>query len=186
MKITTKQKAEVVKKFLEGTSLQYIVIKTKLTREQILDILAENSITRELLKEYIEEKKAGKFVNFFYEQEIGRPKLPENQKRKLRQIRISDDEMKQLGNPSSTQIRNNLFRLRKIEELCNRLDELGIELIPKEWLHAEYNPDDLFWQRGVYSSNYSRLCNLAENKRLMNELQEIISGGERNGKGSSN
>lgn len=165
-----KEEAGVIKKFLDGASLTTIIRSTKLSQKEVIDILTKNRTTRDVLNDYISQHRAGKFVNFFYENEIGRPKLPENKKRKIRQVRISDEEMNLLNNPSTTEIRNRLFKLKDIEDFCKFLDESGIQLIPDEWLEKHYNKNDPFWQH-VYSNNFSKFKIIVSDKSCRNEIK---------------
>lgn len=100
----------------------------------------------------------------------GRPRKSESDKRKLRQVRISDDEMEHLGNPSTTDMRNNLIKFKQIEEFCNLLDEKGITWIPDDWLAESFHPH---WDKEVYSSNFSRLITVVNDEKFMGILRDL-------------
>jgi hypothetical protein len=135
-------------------------------------VLVENAVTKEILRGHLDKQDNGQFVNFLYKStDLGRPKLPENQKRKIKQIRISDDEMSGLGNPSSTKMRSDLFAAKVIRDFCELLDQKGVNLIPEEWLEKEYPKTDS-WYSFVYKDNFSRLIAVANNEKCWDSIPD--------------
>jgi hypothetical protein len=171
MSLTTEQKANIIKKFLAGTTLETISRRMKITDKQVLTVLKENKTTHEMLLKYLSKYEAGEFVSFFYKStDLGRPKLPENQKRKVKQIRLSDDEMTELAQPSSTDMRRDLFNAKAIREFCKLLDEKGIELIPEQWIEEEFPKTDP-WYSLIGKDNFSRLLLIARNEKCWDSVK---------------
>jgi hypothetical protein len=171
MSLTTEQKANIIKKFLDGTTLETISRRMKITDKQVVTVLKENKTTHEMLLKYLAKYEAGEYVNFFYRSmDLGRPKLPENQKRKVKQIRLSEDEMNELGNPSSTNMRRDLFAAKIIRDFCKILDEKGVELIPEEWIEKEYSKTDS-WYSLICGDNFSRLLTVSGNKKCRDSIR---------------
>lgn len=159
--------------FLNGSDLVQIAKKTKLEDKVVYSVLLHNDITGDNFREMAERYNNNEYVPFFYKAKQGREKLSDNKKKKLRQVRISDDEMEYLGNPSTTQIRNNLIKFKQIEEFCNLLDEKGITWIPDDWLSESYNKNDPFWNKAVYSSNFNRLNAVVEDRKFIEILRNL-------------
>lgn len=168
--VSPEHEKEIVRKYLNHSDLKSISRKVKLDTRSVLGVLFNNSATRDSIEKEYERYKSGEFSSFFHESKLGRPKLSEEKTRKIRQVRISDEEMEILGNPSSTQIRNRLFTLEKIVEFCKVLDQKGIKIIPDEWLSADYNKNDPFWNNAVYQSNFSRLTSVSEIKNINEKI----------------
>lgn len=164
------KETEVVRLCLNGSSLQTICKRLDIDAHDVRKILLANPVTNEFTRKELERLESRGFSNFYRESEYGRPKKAEEDKRKPKQFRISDNELAELGNPSTTEIRRRLFRLKQIEDLCDVLDEKGIKLLPDEWLEQEYNKSDPFWQNGIYSKNWSKLTAVATSKRIQDNL----------------
>lgn len=166
-----KKKLEVLRRYFIGSNIGAIMRDLKLEEGEVLDVLLENPTTAHEVAQHLRDHLDGKFVSFMYKAKLGRDKLPEHKKRKIRQVRISDDEMSQLGNPNSTEIRRRLFRLKKIEELVQRLDAAGITVIPNEWMERDYPSSDPFW-RPIHNDAFYRLQSLAEYERAISYVIE--------------
>ncbi|MEK4627337.1 hypothetical protein MKZ17_03725 [Solibacillus sp. FSL R7-0682] len=169
--MTKTKESEVLRLFLGGSNIGTICRQLSVTQETAFDIIFANPVTGDLLRSYIDISKERGYHPFFSSPKLGRDKLPEHKKRKIRQVRISDEEMEALGNPSSSEIRRNLIRLRKIEQLLNRLDDAGIDVIPSEWIAEEYPSDEAFWIP-FHKSQYWRLLKLSEHERLIRKLTD--------------
>lgn len=170
--MTKTTESEVLRLFLSGSNIGTICRQLSVTQETAFSIISSNPATGDLLRSYIDISKEKGYHPFFSSPKMGRDKLPEHKKRKIRQVRISDDEMTALGNPSSTTIRRDLFRLRQIERLLDRLDSAGIDVIPSDWLAEDYPPDDPFWFTAVHKRQYDRLVTLSESERSIRKLTE--------------
>jgi len=171
-------KAEVIKRFINGTTHKMLTRGLNITKEEAYKILWSNETTAEMLRKYIDDHKQGKYVSFLTDalRDVGRPKLPENKKRKIRQIRISDDELEEMGNPNSTRMRALMLQMSKIIKLCEELDEKGIKLIPDEWLETDYKRDDPFWEWLIFSTNENRLTSLAGNEKCISAITKQTDG----------
>lgn len=154
-------KAEIIKRFLGGTSLERLTRGLDATKEDAFNLLCDNPTTAEILRKKAQRNDAGEFDSFFYKAQYGRPKLPEQEKRKVRQVRISGAELEQLGNPTSTQMRSLMLDAANIKATCEKLDKMGVLLVTDEMLASEYDMNDAFW-KSVLSTNYSRLKALSK------------------------
>src|SRR5699024_6571328 len=128
-----------------------------------------NPATAKVVKNEHKKVKEGKYSAAFYKSKPGRDKLPDDKRRKLRQIRISDDEMNKMGNPSSTEIRNRALNYSYIFDVIDLLDEKGLIEIPEEWF--DFDLSDPFWARSM-QTQADKLRYLLNNKRLINRVSE--------------
>lgn len=141
--------SEIVRLYLNGSSIASISRMLNLKNTEVVDTLWANPATADVLREDIRKAKEGEFTNTFYDSKPGRDKLPEHKKRKLRQIRISDEEMELMGNPSSTEIRFRALEYSRIFEIIKFLDAQGKIDIPDEWFSINLN--DPFWANALNS-----------------------------------
>ena len=87
----------------------------------------------------------------------GRPSKNEVDKKKVRPIRLSDNEMLILGEPSSIEMRKILFEHLALRNLCKCLDEEGVDLFSDEFLES-------YFRNGVkFGSNEAILSALMMN-----------------------
>ena len=91
--------AEVIRLYLNRTPLKNISRKLKMKEDDVISVIMANPTTAKILKAEAQKARAGEYTFSFYESKLGRDSLPENRKRKLRQIRISDIELEEMGNP---------------------------------------------------------------------------------------
>ncbi|MFD1957142.1 hypothetical protein ACFSL6_23980 [Paenibacillus thailandensis] len=165
---------EIVRLFLMGYSLNKIKRDLNIEDQKIvLQILHQNNATSTLLAEQVEKLKTGSYSPFFASNSLGRSKLPEHRKRKIRQVRISDEELKRLGNPNSTKMRDMMFNFKKLEEFVRYLGEHGIELVPPTILHKTINPNDPFW-KGAYEDNWWVFTEIVNNKRYWQDAKDAM------------
>lgn len=161
---------EVVRLFLNGATLNGILRTVKqVSKADVLRILASNAATKDTLADYSDKLKSGKSVLFFDSSKPGRPNVSDRKKRKIRQIRISDEEMDLLGNPTTTQMRTLLLEAKRIRNFLNYIDELNVSLFPNDLLHSEYDPAEDFW-KSAYKSNYWVLKQLSDKPGLWDQV----------------
>ncbi|WP_153979267.1 hypothetical protein [Paenibacillus xylanilyticus] len=164
----------VVRQFFAGKSLESIHKETGEEKKTILEILRDNPATSATLTKEWEAYRDRGYTPFFYSSKAGRPTLPEKRKRKVRQIRISDDEMEILGNPTTSRMRETLIYVSKLREFMRYLDSKGVVIIPEEILHDTLNPNDPFWQGQVYGSNFNVMKNVVESRYLWERVAEMM------------
>ncbi len=169
---------EIIRRFLNGSTMNAIQRGLGVDQKTILRVLSENVATREVLKDYLEKHERGEFVMFFYSSKPGRSKLSPEKQRKIRQIRISDEEMERLGNPSTTRMREMLLKYRQIEDFLSYLDRNGVNLFPEEIFHSRLNPNDEFWKDHFYGRNHKVLEELARSPRLWEQAVSKMIGKE--------
>ncbi|ERN54302.1 hypothetical protein [Alkalihalophilus marmarensis] len=167
---------EVVRLFLNGSGRVAIQRKLKLKDEErdvIHQILFSNPATRGEFEEMAHRYNNGNYVSFFADISNGRPKKDKADIRKIRQIRMSDNELEELDNPTSTQMRNDLLAYKKIKEFCEMMDGQGIYFIPDDWLGVSYDKSAAFWQQNLYSSNIERLKAVSSDEKCLGVLKSI-------------
>jgi hypothetical protein len=167
--------ADIVRQFLVGTTLNRIVRDLDTDNKMVFTVLLQNPATKPVFEAEYEKFKRHEYSPFFYKAKLGRDKLPENRKRKLRQIRISDQELEEMGNPSSTSMRDMMLEYKKMMKFFKYLDEEGIKLIPDEILHEEYDPHDPFWVQFIYSGGNGKIINeIAEKPKYWEKVKEAL------------
>ena len=159
---------EIVRLYLNGSTLDYMAKKFKMTTQEVGNILFDNPATAEVLREENAKYKNGEFVRSFTDSNPGRSKLSDKKKKKLRQVRISDEEMESMGNPSTTEIRKRAMKYDVIFEVIDLLEEKSLINIPNEWLEVDLN--DPFWGNSLNSQS-KRLKYLLNNHRLIKEAK---------------
>lgn len=170
--MTKNKDTEILRMFIAGSRLDTIMRRLKVSEEVVMEVIITTPATRAEAREIVDAMRAGTYHPFLYKEKLGRTELPESKKRKIRQVRISDEEMEFLGNPNSTQLRSKLIRLREIELLCEQLDAAGIDLVPSEWINEEFPVNDPFWNHVCHRTLFNRLTSLAGNERLIQQLTE--------------
>lgn len=164
---------EILRLFIAGSRLDTIMRRLKVSEEKVITVLIETPSTRDDAREIVNAMRDGTYHRFLYKEKLGRTPLPESKKRKLRQIRMSDEELEYLGNPNSTQMRALMKTAIEIKKLCDQLDAAGIDLVPSEYLNDDYPTDSPFWYQYVHRTLFDRLQTLAGNERC---IQRFIDG----------
>lgn len=106
---------------------------------------------QENLMQDIEKRKRGEYVSFFYESDPGRPRKAETDKRKLRSIRISDNEFKKMGTTSTAEIRERAINWNQLMKLIDYMEKEGHLSIPDELLDVDMN--DPFWKNSLRTAS---------------------------------
>lgn len=167
------KETEILRMFIAGSRLDTIMRRLKVSEEDIMEVIITTPATRADGREIVDAMRDGTYHPFLYKEKLGRAELPESKKRKIRQVRISDEEMEFLGNPNSTQLRNRLISIRKIELLLERFEGAGVDLVPSDWINEQYPVDDPFWHHFCHRTLFDRLCTLAGNEETINHVIEV-------------
>lgn len=177
--MTKNKETEILRMFIAGSRLDTIMRRLKVSEEDVMEVIITTPATRAEARKIVDAMRDGTYHPFLYKEKLGRTELPESKKRKIRQIRISDEEMEFLGNPNSTQLRSKLVRLREIELLCEQLDAADIDLVPSEWINDEYPADDPFWNHMCHRTLFDRLRTLAGSERTVKHVIEKYGTGKK-------